>query len=361
MFFLGSLCISLYAMPWLALLIVPLCPVYLSLQHRYRQSSRDIKRLSSNALSPLYEHFTETLQGLTTIRAMAASTRFKRDFLAKLEECIRAQLTAAAAQQWLAIRLQFFGSILVGGAGLVAAITAAHASSPGMVGLAISYALSITGLLGGVLSALAETEQELVAVERVDKYCQLEPEINAEGTVSPPFGWPCQGVVNFKDAFLKYRDNLEPSLLDINFESEPCERIGIVGRTGAGKTSILSALMRVAPLTHGELRIDCVDIATLPLNVLRSRIALVPQQPFLFSGTIRENMDPRGLHLDSKIWTAINSCLATPLVQSLGGLNAQLTADGNNLSAGQKQLLCLARAMLKNSKVCDHCPIKFSY
>lgn len=155
----GSIAISLYAMPWLTLLVVPMCPVYLSLQNRYRHSSRDIKRLSSNALSPLYAHFTETLHGLTTIRAMAASTRFKRDFLVKLEECIRAQLTAAAAQQWLALRLQLLGSILVGGAGMVAAITSAHSSSPGMVGLAISYALSITGLLGGVLTALAETEQ----------------------------------------------------------------------------------------------------------------------------------------------------------------------------------------------------------
>lgn len=146
-------------MPWLTLLVVPLCPVYLSIQSRYRHSSRDIKRLSSNALSPLYEHFTETLQGLITIRAMSSTTRFKRDFLVKLEECIRAQLTATAAQQWLAIRLQFLGALLVGGSGLVAAITSAQVTSPGMVGLAISYALSITGLLGGVLSAFAETEQ----------------------------------------------------------------------------------------------------------------------------------------------------------------------------------------------------------
>lgn len=146
-------------MPWMALLIVPLCPVYLNIQNKYRHSSRDIKRLSSNALSPLYAHFTETLQGLTTIRAMASTKRFKRDFLVKLEECTRAQLTATAAQQWLAIRLQFLGSLLVGGAGLVAVITSAQITSPGMVGLAISYALSITGLLGGVLSAFAETEQ----------------------------------------------------------------------------------------------------------------------------------------------------------------------------------------------------------
>lgn len=177
--------------------------------------------------------------------------------------------------------------------------------------------------------------------------------MNADGSANAPFGWPCQGVIAFEDVTLKYRDHLAPALIGLNFESEPCERVGIVGRTGAGKSSIVAALMRVAPLQRGTLKIDCVDIATLPLQVLRNRVALVPQQPFLFNGTIRENMDPRGLHLDSKIWNAINSCLATPLVQSLGGLNAQLEEGGRNLSAGQRQMLCMARALLKNSKVSD--------
>lgn len=158
-FYTGAISISIYAMPWLGLLIVPLCPVYLNIQSRYRQSSRDIKRLSSNALSPLYSHFTETIQGLSTIRAMRHTNRFKRDFDVKLEESIRAQLTSAAAQQWLALRLQVIGCFLVGGSGMVASITSAHLHSPGMVGLAISYSLSITGLLGGLLSAFAETEQ----------------------------------------------------------------------------------------------------------------------------------------------------------------------------------------------------------
>lgn len=143
-----------------------------------------------------------------------------------------------------------------------------------------------------------------------------------------------------------------PSALSgLEFRTSSCERIGIVGRTGAGKSSVLAALLRVAPLYRGRICIDGVDIATLPLTTLRSRIAIVPQEPFLFSGTIRENMDPRSLHLDSEIWNSISNCLATPLVQSLGGLSAQLEAGGSNLSAGQKQLLCLSRALLKRSKV----------
>uniref|UniRef100_A0A182YGV8 ABC-type xenobiotic transporter n=1 Tax=Anopheles stephensi TaxID=30069 RepID=A0A182YGV8_ANOST len=348
---LGALLISLYAMPWLGLLIVPLVPIYLSLQNKYRYASRDIKRLSSNALSPLYAHFTETLQGLTTIRALRGEKRFQRDFLYKLGESIKAQLSAAATQQWLGLRLQLLGAFLVGGSGLLAAITSAHTTSPELVGLAISYALSITGLLSGLLYAVAETEQELVAVERINQYCQLEPEVNADGSADPPFGWPSQGVVVFDNVHMRYREHLTYSIRSINMNVKPCERISIVGRTGSGKTSVMASLLRVAPLDKGTITVDFVNISTLPLDVLRSRIALISQDPFLFNGTIRDNLDPRAVHIDSEIWEAITCCLASPLVQALGGLYAQLDVSGANLSAGQKQLLCLTRALLKKSKI----------
>lgn len=348
----GAVFICLYAMPWLSLVIIPMIPVYLSLQYRYRHASRDIKRLSSNALSPLYSHFTETLKGLITIRTMRASGRFQSDFHAKLEESIKAQLTSAAAQNWLGIRLQLLGAILVGGAGLLAATTSAHASNPGLVGLAISYALSVTNILGGVLNAVAETEQELVAVERVDQYLQIEGEENAEGSMNPPFGWPSQGAMDFKNVQLCYREHLTPALRNFTLKTEAFERLAIVGRTGAGKSSILAALLRVAPLTKGEIVLDCVNLKTLSLYTLRDRIGIIPQEPFLFEGTVRENLDPRSAHADSEIWHAITTCsAATYLVQSLGGLDGKLDRGGINLSAGQKQLLCLARALLKNAKV----------
>ncbi|XP_053672965.1 ATP-binding cassette sub-family C member 10 [Anopheles nili] len=348
---LGALLISLYAMPWLGLLIIPLVPIYLSLQNKYRHASRDIKRLSSNALSPLYAHFTETLQGLSTIRALRGEKRFQRDFLFKLGESIKAQLSAAATQQWLGLRLQLLGAFLVGGSGLLAAVTSAHVTSPELVGLAISYALSVTGLLSALLYAVAETEQEFVAVERINQYCQLEKEVNADGSTDPPFGWPSQGVVLFDNVHMRYREHLTYSIKKINMSVKPCERIGIVGRTGSGKSTMLASLLRVAPLDKGSITVDFVNIAVLPLDVLRSRIALISQDPFLFNGTIRENLDPRSVHIDSEIWEAITSCLASPLVQALGGLDATLDVSGANLSAGQKQLLCLTRALLKKSKI----------
>jgi ATP-binding cassette, subfamily C (CFTR/MRP), member 10 len=186
----------------------------------------------------------------------------------------------------------------------------------------------------------------------VNSYCDLEPEPNAEGSNDPPFGWPSAGIVQFNDLSMSYRDNLAPVLRNVTLKIDPCERIAIVGRTGAGKTSMLAALLRVSShIKRGEVAIDCINIATLPLKSIRSRIAVVDQHPFLFTGSIRDNLDPRGLHLDSEIWKALNSCLASVVVQSLGGLNANLTSAGENLSSGQKQLFCLARALLKNSKI----------
>lgn len=200
---LGSIIVTLYALPWLSLIVAPIIPIYVDLQSKYRNSSRDIRRISSNSLSPLYAQFTETLQGLTTIRCMGGVKRFKQDFAVKLEENVKAQITSSAASCWLSMRLQLLGATIVGGCGILTCLTSAHSSSPGLIGLAISYALSVSSLLNGVLNAFTETEQEMIAVERVSQYLKLPAEPNADGTMDPPFGYEIL-IIFFQNILLNF-------------------------------------------------------------------------------------------------------------------------------------------------------------
>ncbi|KAL6434971.1 hypothetical protein ACFW04_005255 [Cataglyphis niger] len=223
-------------------------------------------------------------------------------------------------------------------------------ADPGLIGLAITYALSVTGLLSGVVNSFTETEREMIAVERVKQYLDHVPTENMIGA-NPPYAWPTQGVVEFKDVVLKYRDHLVPSLKEVTFITRPAEKIGVVGRTGAGKSSLLASLFRLTEISSGSILIDNVNIQTLQLNALRSRLAIIPQNPFLFSGTIRENVDPLNQYTDMHIYKTLEKCKVHSLVYRLGGFGAVLDEGGSNLSAGQRQLFCLVRAVLHNAKI----------
>ncbi|XP_067010232.2 ATP-binding cassette sub-family C member 10 [Anabrus simplex] len=349
---LGTLVVTIYGLPWLILVLAPLVPVYTWLQNHYRLTSRELKRLTSVTLSPVYSHFNETLLGIPTIRAFRAVPRFKRENEEYLEANQKCQFASQAAAQWLGLRLQFIGVAMVTGVGVIAVLQHQFdVADPGLIGLALSYALSVTGMLGGLVSAFTETEKEMIAVERVCQYIDLvEPETNEE-ILSPPYAWPSQGVIVFNNVVLKYRDYLAPSLRGVSFETRPAEKIGIMGRTGAGKSSLIVALFRLVEITSGEIFIDAVNIAHISLRSLRSRLAVIPQDPFLFSGTIRENLDPGMEFRDAELIGALQRCHLVSTIRKLGGLDAKLEPGGRNLSVGQRQLLCLVRAVLHNAKI----------
>ncbi|XP_043861170.1 ATP-binding cassette sub-family C member 10 isoform X2 [Dromiciops gliroides] len=349
---LGLLAVLGSGLPWLLLLLPPLGALYYSIQRHYRASSRELRRLSSLTLSPLYTHLSESLAGLSIIRASRASCRFEEENEKLLELNQRCQFASSACQQWLDIRLQLMGATVVSAIAIIALIQHyQHLANPGLVGLSLSYALSLTGLLSGLVSSFTQTETMMVSVERLEEYsCDLPSEPQGQ-QIQVGVGWLSQGHVEFQDVVLAYRPGLPNALDGVTFDVLPGEKIGIVGRTGSGKSSLLLVLFRLVEPSAGHIFLDGVDTSLLGLSDLRSQLAIIPQEPFLFSGTVRENLDPLGRHEDEVLWQALEDCHLSEVITPLGGLDGELGEGGRHLSLGQRQLLCLARALLTDAKI----------
>ncbi|XP_073894083.1 ATP-binding cassette sub-family C member 10 isoform X27 [Macaca fascicularis] len=349
---LGLLAVLGSGLPWLLLLLPPLSIIYYHVQRHYRASSRELRRLGSLTLSPLYTHLADTLAGLSVLRATGATYRFEEENQRLLELNQRCQFATSATMQWLDIRLQLMGAAVVSAiAGIALVQHQQGLANPGLVGLSLSYALSLTGLLSGLVSSFTQTEAMLVSVERLEEYsCDLPQEPQGQ-PLQLGTGWLTQGGVEFQDVVLAYRPGLPNALDGVTFCVQPGEKLGIVGRTGSGKSSLLLVLFRLLEPSSGRVLLDGVDISQLELAQLRSQLAIIPQEPFLFSGTVRENLDPRGLHKDRALWQALEQCHLSEVITSMGGLDGELGEGGRSLSLGQRQLLCLARALLTDAKV----------
>uniref|UniRef100_A0A4W3JVE4 ATP-binding cassette, sub-family C (CFTR/MRP), member 10 n=1 Tax=Callorhinchus milii TaxID=7868 RepID=A0A4W3JVE4_CALMI len=345
---LGTVIVIIYGLPWIVLMLLPLAALYFHIQRYYRCTSRELKRLSSLSLSSIYTQFSETLTGLSTIRASRAMDRFVTwENASRLETNQRCLFASGTAIQWLDIRLQMVGVAVVTAIAAIAVIEhQMKVGDPGLVGLALSYALSITNVLSGLVSNFTQTEMQMVSVERIEEYSTEIPTEPQHSTLQVPDTWPAQGLVEFRDVVLRYRPGLPRALNRVNFQIRVGERVGIVGRTGSGKSSMFLALFRMVELSEGQILIDGIDTKAVSLEELRSRLAIIPQDAFLFSGSVRENLDPLGRHTEQQLLRVLKQCHLLQLVNRMGGLGAELGEKGRNLSAGQKQLVCLARALL---------------
>ncbi|NWH22945.1 MRP1 protein, partial [Grus americana] len=348
----GACIIILLATPIAAVIIPPLGLVYLFVQRFYVATSRQLKRLESVSRSPVYSHFNETLLGVSVIRAFEEQKRFIKQNDMKVDENQKAYYPSIVANRWLAVRLEYVGNCIVLFAALFAVI-ARNKLSAGLVGLSVSYSLQITAYLNWLVRMSSELETNIVAVERVKEYAEMEKE--AEWSIeqtAPASTWPEEGKVEFRGYGLRYREDLDLVLKNINVTINGGEKIGIVGRTGAGKSSLTLGLFRINEAAEGEIIIDGINIAKIGLHDLRFKITIIPQDPILFSGSLRMNLDPFDQHSDEDIWRSLELAHLKNFVSSLPDkLNHECAEGGENLSVGQRQLVCLARALLRKSKI----------
>jgi ATP-binding cassette subfamily C (CFTR/MRP) protein 1 len=305
---------------------LPLGALYLYIQRYYLRTSRELKRLDSVSRSPIYAHFQESLSGMSTIRAYHQQKRFELENEWRVDANLRAYYPSISANRWLAVRLEFIGSVIIlAAAGLSIISVASHSGlSAGAVGLAMSYALQITQSLNWIVRQTVEVETNIVSVERVLEYAALPseaPEIISKNR--PPISWPSQGGVSFNDYSTRYRPGLDLVLKNINLDIKPNEKIGVVGRTGAGKSSLTLALFRIIEPSEGFVGIDNLNTSTIGLLDLRRRLAIIPQDAALFEGTVRDNLDPGHVHDDTELWSVLG------MLAALHSLHRLLTRSQN--------------------------------
>ncbi|XP_077977977.1 ATP-binding cassette sub-family C member 9-like [Glandiceps talaboti] len=349
---LTALVVNAVVTPIFLAVVAPAVVSYFAVMKYFISTSRELKRLDSIAASPVFAHFSETLGGLSTIRAYRDENRFKKSLLHRLDVNNLSQVYIHTSNKWLQVRLHFIGGVIVFISGLTSLLTLVLSDiEPSLVGLALTYAYSMYGYMATLVVQLGEMEIQMNAVERVEYYTQVEGE-EYRGTYTPPSDWPNEGDIKIENISVRYAEDLDPVLQDINIHFQGGQKIGICGRTGSGKSSLTLAVFRMIDTYKGSIYIDDINIAHIPLLKVRNRLSIIPQDPVLFRGTIRYNLDPYGVRTDDELWEALEIAQMKTTVFDLNGqLDAQVSEEGDNFSVGQRQLFCLARAFLRNTRI----------
>ena len=339
---------------WLFIFSLPIILwLFVRVSAYFLRTSRELKRLDNVSRSPIFQHFSETLNGIVTIRAFGDAERFNLLNQEKVDTNLRPLFFGYVLGQWLDLRLR--GYVVCGLMAVACGLAVVFRGDPGLSAMSIQFCLQLSWGLSWMVQSVTQVETQSVSIERVCEFSRLEAEETLTESEArrglPPSGWPAAGRLEWKDVMLRYRPGLTPALREVSWTINPGEKIGICGRTGAGKSSLTVAMLRLADEMTGSISIDGIDHTSMALSELRGRLALIPQEATMFAGDVRLNLDPLGLSKDSELWHVLSEVELGEAVKAAGGLTASVSEDGANWSQGQRQLMCIARALLKNSKL----------
>lgn len=355
-----SICLISTLVPLMIFVIVPILYAYYIIQKNYRTPAREAKRFDSVARSPRYSHFKETLQGLVVIRSYSKESWFLESFFDKLAESQRMFYSHYMLNRWFSSRIPLIGGIVSMATAIGITLSAYYGlMTAGTAGLVTLYSLSFWGYLNWGVRMFADIESRMTSIERLKFFANIPPESSVIQKESEKIysqdhhnEWPFVGEVVANNLKVRYADHLPQVLKGVSFKATAGTKVGIIGRTGSGKSTLFQTLFRFIELEEGHILIDDVDIATVPLETLRKKIAIIPQDPTLFMGTIRNNLDRYSEYDDEQVNAVLKHAGLWSYIETLpNGIHSEVIEGGQNFSQGQKQLLCLARALLINAKI----------
>ncbi|XP_033742889.1 multidrug resistance-associated protein 5-like isoform X2 [Pecten maximus] len=342
---------AVFNLPWTFIAIVALTVVFYIFKRISVESTRQMKRFEMIVMSPLINHVTASAQGLFTIVSFKQQKQFIKECMKFTDVTTTGLFLVEGITRWIELRLDITASVMIVVTMLVM-ILMKGTIPPAFAALSYILCVRVVSSMQFIVRVTNETESRFTSVERIHEY-ESNIEIEDDSvSVIPDKNWPQDGCLIFSDVTMRYRKDMDPVLRNIRFDIKPKQKVGIVGRTGAGKSSLAAALFRLCELSEGHISIDGVDIAHIPRKTLRSRLSTIPQDPVLFTGTLRYNLDPFDLYTDEVIWAAIEQVHMKEKIKGYGDqLQLKVEENGENFSVGERQLICLARAILRRNKI----------
>ncbi|XP_068648270.1 ABC transporter C family member 8 [Aristolochia californica] len=341
------------AVTWQVLVVaIPILLLANYVQGYYMASARALIRINGTTKAPVMSYAAETSLGVVSIRAFSAMDRFISNYLRLVDTDASLFFYTNAAMEWVLIRVEALQNLTVITSTLLLVLLP-NAVAPGLAGLSLTYALTLTSAQVFLTRFHCNLANSIISVERIKQYIHIPSEPPAiVDDKRPPSSWPSEGRIDLQELKVKYRSNAPLVLKGITCTFKAGKRVGVVGRTGSGKTTLISALFRLVEPVSGRILVDSLDICSIGLKDLRMKLSIIPQEPALFRGSIRSNLDPLGLYSDQEIWKALEKCQLSTTVSALPHLlDSSVSDEGQNWSVGQRQLFCLGRVLLKRNKI----------